>query len=87
MPVSHVYDTYAKTAQGRIMHFDVIIDEMDSDKALECAKKWLKSIGVDDASLDARQCTFCHSAEAPSEIRRQIESQGYGIFKLEGCPT
>jgi hypothetical protein len=24
MPISHVFDTYAKTAKGRIMHFDMI---------------------------------------------------------------
>jgi hypothetical protein len=27
MPISHVFDTYAKTGKGRIMHFDVIVDE------------------------------------------------------------
>jgi Domain of unknown function (DUF2024) len=32
MPQSHVFDTYAKTAQGRIMHFDVVLDAKDASK-------------------------------------------------------
>ncbi len=86
MPLSHVYDTYAKTANGRIMHFDVVLDEQDQTKALNYAKAWLTSIGHPDASVTQENCAFCHSAEAPPEIRREIDSQGYGIFKLEGCP-
>ncbi|MGZ8188495.1 MAG: DUF2024 family protein, partial [Methylosarcina sp.] len=31
-------------------------------------------------------CYFCHSAEAPAELRKQIDSQGYAIYKMEGCP-
>ncbi|MCD2452539.1 DUF2024 family protein [Methylicorpusculum oleiharenae] len=27
MSISHVFDTYAKTAQGRIMRFDVVLDK------------------------------------------------------------
>lgn len=34
MPISHVFDTYAKTSKGRIMHFDVVLDEQDQQKAL-----------------------------------------------------
>ena len=34
MSISHVFDTYAKTAQGRIMHFDVVLDEKNAAKAL-----------------------------------------------------
>lgn len=86
MPQSHVFDTYAKTAQGRIMHFDVVLDDKDASKALIYAKKWLEGIGVLDAVVTHENCVFCHSAEAPPDLRKQIESQGYGIYKLEGCP-
>ncbi len=86
MSLSHVYDTYAKAVSGRIMHFDVVFDEQDQDKALKYAKEWLASIGYADAVVTQENCTFCHSAEAPSELRKQIDSQGYGIYKLEGCP-
>ena len=86
MPVSHVYDTYAKAANGRIMHFDVILDDQDQDKALKFAKEWLASIGQADAVVTQENCMFCHSTEAPPELRKQIDLQGYGIYKLEGCP-
>jgi hypothetical protein len=86
MPISHVFDTYAKTAQGKTMHFDVVLDEQDAAKALACAKKWLASIGEIDAILDQRNCVFCHSAQAPADLRAQIDTQGYAIYKLEGCP-
>ena len=86
MPQSHVFDTYAKTAQGRIMHFDVVLDEKDSAKALGYAKTWLESIGVQDAVVTQENCVFCHSAETPPDLRKQIDNQGYGIYKLEGCP-
>jgi hypothetical protein len=86
MPLSHVYDTYAKAANGRIMHFDVVLDEQDQDKALLFAKEWLAGIGYADAVVTQENCSFCHSTEAPPELREQINSQGYAIFKLEGCP-
>lgn len=86
MPISHVYDTYAKAANGRIMHFDVVLDEQDQDKALLYAKEWLASIGHADAVVSQENCMFCHSAEATPELRKQIDSQGFGICKLEGCP-
>lgn len=86
MPISHVFDTYAKTAKGVIMHFDVVLDEQDPQKALDCAKEWLHSIGQDNAVVTSENCYFCHSIEAPAELRKQIDQQGYAIYKLEGCP-
>lgn len=86
MSISHVFDTYAKTAQGRIMHFDVVLDEKNAVKALGYAQTWLESIGVHDAVVTQENCVFCHSAETPTELLKQIDSQGYAIHKLEGCP-
>ncbi|MGR9054183.1 MAG: DUF2024 family protein [Gammaproteobacteria bacterium] len=86
MPISHVFDTYAKTAKGRIMHFDVVLDEQDREQAIKYAKQWLESIGEPDAGINQSQCVFCHSTEAPPEMRQQIDEQGYAIYKLEGCP-
>lgn len=86
MPLSHVYDTYAKTAKGRIMHFDIVLDEQDPVKALEYAKEWLASIGHPDAVVKQENCAFCHSTEAPPAMRQDIDRQGYAVYKLEGCP-
>ncbi|MDD2660515.1 MAG: DUF2024 family protein [Methylococcales bacterium] len=86
MPISHVFDTYAKTSKGRTMHFNVALDEPDQQKALHYAKEWLKTIGHEDAAVSPENCYFFHSIEAPAEIRQQINDQGYAIYKLEGCP-
>lgn len=86
MTVSHVFDTYARTRKGTVMHFDVVLDENDQQKAIKCAKLWLSSIGQDDAAVSAENCYFCHSVEAPPELRRQIDTLGYAIYKMEGCP-
>ena len=86
MPISHVYDTYAKTSKGTIMHFDVVLDKQDPALALTYAKAWLYSIGHDDASVTQENCCFCHSTEAPADMRKQINDEGYAIYKLEGCP-
>ena len=34
----HVYDTYVKAKDGHTMHFDVITNVQDHDKAIEYAK-------------------------------------------------
>ena len=86
MSVSHVFDTYAKTSKGKTLHFDVVLDEQDQQKALSYAKEWLKTIGQEDATVTLENCYFCHSVEAPTELRQQINEQGYAIHKLEGCP-
>jgi hypothetical protein len=88
MSISYVFDTFAKTAQGKIIHFDVVINEQDQQKALDCAKKWLQSIGQTGAIITPGVCYFCHSVEKiPAELSSQSDSQGYAIYKLEGCPA
>ncbi|GAB6139294.1 hypothetical protein JCM14076_00230 [Methylosoma difficile] len=85
MSISHVFDTYAKTANGRIIHFNVVVDEGDPQQAVCCAKAWLDSIGLADATVTPENCYLYHSLEAPEAIRAQINRRGYGIYKMEGC--
>jgi hypothetical protein len=82
----HVFDTYAKSQTGRIMHFDVITPEKDPAKALAHARHWLESIGEKDATVNQENCCYCHSEPgAPEEMLKAIETNGYAIYKLEGC--
>lgn len=81
-----VYDTYVKAKDGHTMHFDVILDKQDHDKALEYGKKWLESIGESDAEMTTNECRFCHSQSAPDAIEIEINTSGYYIQKMEGCP-
>lgn len=86
MTISHVFDTYAKTVQGRTLHFNVVLDEDDQQKALGFAKQWLASIDLEDAVVTPENCYFYHSLEAPAAIRADIDKNGYAIYKMEGCP-
>jgi hypothetical protein len=83
----HVFDTYARTQKGRILHFDVVIPEKDPALALTHAKDWLARIGEEGATVSQENCVYCHSeTTAPDFIVEQIARRGYGIMKLEGCP-
>ncbi len=74
----HVYDTYVKAKDGHTMHFDVITDVQDHDKAIEYAKQWLATIG--------EECQFCHTQGAPEPVEKEIKEKGFFIQKMEGCP-
>jgi len=87
MPISHVYDTFAKSSKGRIMHFDVVLEQKNPDIALNSAKKWLATIGETNAVVNQENCVFCHSAETSEELQQQINAQGYAIYTMEGCPS
>ncbi len=84
--LTYVYDTYVKTKDGRLMHFDVIIDKKDDAKAIECAKEWLNSIGEKGVEVSSKECQFCHSEVGSPEIEKEIKNKGYYIYKMEGCP-
>jgi len=86
MATSHVFDTYAKSAKGITLHFDVLLEKKDPDNALSAAKKWLASIDEPDASVTQENCVFCHTAETPDDLLQQIKNQGYAIYPMEGCP-
>jgi hypothetical protein len=82
----HVFDTYVKSKKGQIMHFDVITDKNDTEKAIAYAKEWLKGIGEEDAKVSTEECRFCHTQSVSEEIEIEIMTNGYFIAKMEGCP-
>ena len=81
----HVYDTYVKAKDGHTMHFDVITNVQDHDKAIEYAKQWLATIGESDAKVTGEECQFCHTQEAPPQVVNEIQEKGFFIQKMEGC--
>ena len=81
----HVFDTYVKSKDGHTMHFDVITDKNDEEKAIVYAKQWLSSIGEENAKVTSEECKFCHSQSMPEEIEIEIMTSGYFISKMEGC--
>ena len=82
----HVFDTYVKAKDGHTMHFDVITDKKETERAIEYAKQWLKSIGEESAKVSLEECRFCHSQSVPEEVEIEIMTDGYFISKMEGCP-
>jgi hypothetical protein len=86
MTLSHVFDTYAKNAQGKKLHFNVVLDEQDQQQAMNYAKQWLAGIGLENAVVTPENCYFYHSVEAPADLRAEIDKNGYAIYKMEGCP-
>jgi len=82
----HVFDTYVKAKDGHTIHFDVITDNNNIEKAISFAKKWLKSINEDSAKITTEECRFCHTQSVSEDVEIEIMTNGYFISKMDGCP-
>ncbi len=82
-----VYDTYVRTTEGKLLHFDVLLPAGQGDKAAEFARAWLRSIGVASDDVTQESCDFCHSQAANPALQGHIERHGYFILQMEGCPS
>ena len=82
-----VYDTYVTKKDGRIMHFDVIVEaSTPHEKAIEFGKEFLQKVDQGDQKMTQEECQFCHIQEAPPMVEKSIRDDGYYIQKMEGCP-
>jgi heterodisulfide reductase subunit B len=82
----HVFDTYVKAKDGHTIHFDIVTDKSNIEKAISFAKEWLKSIGEKSAKVTTEECKFCHTQSVPEDMGIEIMTNGYFISKMEGCP-
>lgn len=82
-----VWDTYVTRKDGKLMHFDILVDEnlKDENQIFEYGKKYLKSILQEGQNLTSKECTFCHIDKAPEEIEQKIVNNGYAIIEMENC--
>lgn len=83
----HVFDTYVKAKDRHTMHFDVVTDKKEPEKAISFAKEWLKIIGEENAIVTSEECKFCHTQSVSEEIEIEIMTNGFFISKIEGCPN
>jgi len=83
----HVFDTYIKSKDGHVMHFDVITDKNNIENAIMFAKEWLNRVEEEDAVVTTKECRFCHTQSVSEEIEIEIMTNGYFIAKMEGCPN
>lgn len=82
-----VYDTYVTKKDGRIMHFDVIVEaSTPHEKAIEYGKEFLQRVDQGGQKMTQEECQFCHIQEAPPMVEKSIREGGYYIQKMEGCP-
>lgn len=77
--------THVKAKDGHTMHFDVVTDKSNAEKAISFAKEWLKIIGEGSAEVTTEECRFCHTQTVPEDIEIEIMTNGYFISKMEGC--
>ena len=82
----HVFDTYVKSKNGQVMHFDIITDKKEVEKTISFAKEWLRSINEENATVTTQECKFCHTQSVPEDIEIEIMTNGYFVSKMEGCP-
>jgi hypothetical protein len=82
-----VYDTYIRKKDGKIMHFDVVVEaSTPHEKAIEYGSQYLSIAGQTGQKMTQEECQFCHIQEAPPFVETAIEQTGYWIQKMEGCP-
>jgi len=82
-----VYDTYVLKKDGKVMHFDVVVEaKTPHEKAIEYGKEYLDSVGEGGQTISQEECQFCHIQQAPPRIETDIQTSGYYIQKMEGCP-
>lgn len=83
-----VYDTYATSKAGKIIHFDVLLPNGEGkEKAVEYARNFLEEIGESADSLKQEKCNFCHSENADAQLKEYINKYGHFILQMEGCPN
>lgn len=83
-----VYDCYATSNQGRILHFNVVCAKEDQSLALVYSHAWLKEIKIETPNLKPENCHLCHRLdEIPQQMALDISAKGFAIYPLEGCPT
>jgi len=82
-----VYDSYAKSKGGKLLHFDVFVESGTSaHTALAYGREWLQSIDETAENLESSRCNFCHSRMADPDVQSAIKECGYYILQMEGCP-
>lgn len=80
-----VFDTHVRTKAGRYLHFDVLIEGNDIEKAKGHARDYLLGKGLADEDISQNQCRFCHVEPGNPLVAQAIKEKGYYILELQGC--
>lgn len=71
-----VYDMYAHTTEGHLLHFGVLLPSGNGEWTVDYAREQLQSIGMNVDSIRQNHYRFCHTGTASQVIKLQVE----------GCP-
>lgn len=82
-----VWDTYVKRADGKVMHFDILVPSTitNAHAIYNYGHKYLSSKPFQTKSLTSKECRFCHMETAPENIEEAILKEGYYIIEMENC--
>lgn len=80
-----VFDTHVRTKAGRYLHFDVLTEGNDTEKAKGYARQYLLEKGLNDEDISQSQCRFCHVEPNDPVVAQAISEKGYYILELQGC--
>jgi hypothetical protein len=82
----HVYDTHVTSTDGNYYHFDVIVDNANTENVDYFVRSYLNSLNVTDKTIEKSTCGFCHSEPATEQMISAIKSKGHYILPIQGCP-
>lgn len=82
-----VWDTYVTRKDGKIMHFDILVDEnlTDENTIFEYGRSYLNTMQQEGQPLTSKECAFCHIEKAPNEIELEVLKNGFAIIEMENC--
>ncbi|MFH6993909.1 DUF2024 family protein [Flavobacterium sp. FlaQc-48] len=82
-----VWDTYVTRKDGKVMHFDILVDALttDTNQIFEYGKTYLKTVLQEGQPLTSKECRFCHIDKAPKGIENKILKDGFSIIEMENC--
>ncbi len=81
-----VFDSYVTKADGKQMHFDVIVPQgTPEDQVLAFGRQYLEKVGQGGRTLTSKECRFCHIEQASPKMLEDIERDGFHILEMEGC--
>ena len=82
-----VWDTYVQRADGKIMHFDILVEDHNKSEVeiLAFGKEYLAGKPFEVEELTSKECKFCHIERASKDQKFMIYKNGYSIIEMENC--
>ncbi len=84
-----VWDTYVRSSNGSVLHFDIIVPEtlQDTGVIYDFGRQYLAAIGEPSSELSTEQCRLCHIEEPTDDMLRAISEKGFYILEMDAIPA